>query len=137
MVWRFTSISVVVAALAAGVPVAHAAGRHDGNRYVDAPAADQTQPTQESSGCEALGIPFTVKDNRVSASLQHRRYGEGFESADGGPSAAPLIGSVQADGTLTAEWDIRRFTGKLSGEKAEVTWRGECGARGATGGHAG
>lgn len=137
MVLRFTSVSVAVVVLAAGVLPAHAAGSYDGSWYVDAQAADQSQPAQEASGCEALRIPFTVKDNRVSGSLQHRRYGEGFEPGDGGPSAAPLIGTVQADGTLTAEWNTRRFTGKLSGDKAEVRWSGECGARVATGGRAG
>ena len=136
MVWRFTSMSVAVVALAAGVLPAQAAGSYDGSWYVDAPATGQDQPTQEVSGCEALRIDFTVKDNRVSGSLQHRRYGEGLEPGNGG-HAAPLIGTVQADGTLTAEWDTRRFTGKLAGDKAELQWSGECGARVATGRRAG
>jgi hypothetical protein len=137
MALRFTSMSVAVVALAASVLPAHASGPYDGRWYVDAPAADQSQPAQETSGCEALRIPFTVTDNRVSGSLQHRRYGEGFEPGDGGPSAAPLIGTVQADGALTAEWDTRRFTGKLVGDKAELRWNGECGARVAIGSRAG
>jgi len=137
MVRRFTSMSVAVVALAVGVLPAHAAGAYDGSWYVDAPATGQNQPAQEASGCEALRIDFTVRDNRVSGSLQHRLYGEGLEPGAGGPSAAPLIGTVQADGTLTAEWDTRRFTGRLAGDKAELRWNGECGARVATGGRAG
>lgn len=137
MICRFTPMSVAVVALAAGVLPAHAAGSYDGSWYVDAPATGQDQPTQESSGCEALRIRFTVKDNRVSGSLQHRDYGEGLEPGDGGPSAAPLIGTVQPDGTLTAEWETRQFTGRLSGDKAQLRWSGECGARVATGGRAG
>jgi hypothetical protein len=54
MVLRFTSVSVAVVVLAAGVLPAHAAGSYDGSWYVDAQATDQSQPAQEASGCEAL-----------------------------------------------------------------------------------
>ncbi len=137
MVWRFTWMWVAFVALAVCVLPAHAAGPYDGSWYVDAPATGHDQPTQEYSGCEALRISFTVADNRVSGSLQDNIYGEGLEPADGGPSSAPLVGTVRADGTLTAEWQTRRFTGRLSGDKAELSWSGECGARVATGGRAG
>ncbi len=37
-------------------------------------------------------------------------------------------------GTINAQWESYKATGKLSGNSAQLKWRGECGERVATGG---
>lgn len=128
-----TSVSIAVAALAATPAVA--AGQFDGDWYVDAAPAGQAQPTQESSGCEAVRIQFRIVDNQVKGNLRRGAYGTGnVESGEGGP---PITGTVQPDGTVNAQWESYRATGKLTGDRAEVKWKGECGPRVATGGRVG
>jgi len=85
-------MSVAAVALAAYVLPAHAAGPYDGSWYVDAPAAGQDQPTQESSGCEALRIAFTVKDNRVAAACNTTFMEKGSSRATPAPVPPRLSG---------------------------------------------
>ena len=128
-----TSIPIAVAALAASLLPAHAAGQYDGMWIVDAPPAGQSQPTERSSGCEAVRIPFQIVDNKVSGSLQRSPYGTGRVEAGKG-RGSPITGTVHPDGTVDAQWQSYRVTGKLAGDDAEVRWTGECGPRVATGG---
>jgi hypothetical protein len=131
-----TALSVAVATLALPTLPAHAAGSFDGQWYVDAPAAGQVSSSDVTSGCEAVRIPFQVADNRVSGRLQRAPYGTGRVEEGTGSSASPVTGTVQPDGTLTVAWQSYHANGKLSGDKAELTWKGECGPRLATGGRA-
>ena len=122
--------------LAAALPLlsAHAAGQYDGNWYVDAPAAQNIGTSERSSGCEPVRLPFRVVDNQIQGSLQRAPYGTGRVEAGSGSSAAPIMGTVQPDGSFTAQWESYKGTGKLSGNTAELKWMGECGPRVATGG---
>ena len=129
-----TSISIAVAALAASLPPAHAAGPYDGNWYVDAAPAAQTSSSDVPAGCDAVRIPFQVTDNKITGSLQRAPYGTGRVEQGTGRAATPITGTVQPDGTFTAQWQNYRGTGKLSGDTAELKWSGECGPRVATGG---
>jgi len=128
------TISLAVAALALPMLPAHAAGPYDGAWYVDAPAAQNAGTTERSSGCEPVRLPMQVTDNKITGSLQRAPYGTGRVESGSGSSASPISGTVQPDGTFTAQWESYRATGKLTGNKAEMTWKGECGTRTATGG---
>jgi hypothetical protein len=128
------SISLIVAAFALPMSWAQAAGPYDGAWYVDAPAA-QTTGAERPSGCDSVRLPMQVTDNKITGNLQRAPYGTGRVEA-GGSSASPITGTVQPDGTFTAQWESYHATGKLSGDKAEMTWKGECGPRVATGGRA-
>ena len=131
-----TSLSVAVAALALPTLPAHATGPFDGQWYVDAPEAGQVSSSDVTSGCEAVRIPFQIADNQVSGRLQRAPYGTGRVEEGAGRGSSPITGTVQPDGTLAVAWESYHATGKLSGDKAELTWKGECGPRVATGGRA-
>lgn len=126
-------MSLAIATLALPLP-ALAAGPYDGSWYVDAPAAQNAGTSERSSGCEPVRLPFKVVDNQISGSLQRSPYGTGRVEGGAGSSAAPISGTVQPDGSFTANWESYRGAGKLSGNAAELSWNGECGPRKATGG---
>jgi hypothetical protein len=136
MTRTLATISLTVAALALSLPLAHATGPYDGSWYVDAAPAAQTSSSDVPAGCDAVRLPFQVVDNQIKGSLQRAPYGTGRVEGGSGSSAAPITGTVQPDGTFTAQWEKYRGTGRLSGNKAELSWNGECGPRMATGGRA-
>jgi hypothetical protein len=111
--------------------VADAPGPYDGTWQVDAPDAGNSS-TSDVSGCEAARLQFQVKNNQVQGSLGRSPYGARFTQS--GPGTTPISGTVQPDGTLNAQWQSYTATGKLTGDKAEMRWRGACGPRVATGG---
>src|SRR5690349_6843575 len=127
--------SLAIAALALPL-TALAAGPYDGSWYVDAPSAQNAGTTERSSGCEPVRIPFTVSDNKISGSLQRSSYGTGRVESGSGKGSAPITGTVAPDGTISAQWESYKATGKISGNTAQIKWRGECGERVATGGRA-
>ncbi len=111
-----------------------AAGPYDGTWQVDAaPAGNPGTNTTGRSQCEALRLRFQVKDNQIQGSMARSPYGGG-RVTEGGRGATPVTGTVQPDGTLNARWQSFRATGKLTGDKAELRWTGQCGPRVATGG---
>lgn len=136
MAWTLRSVSLAAAVVVAPIVAAHAAGQYDGNWFVDAPAAQNAGTSERSSGCEPVRIPFTVKDNKISGSLQRAPYGTGRVESGTGKNATPFTGTVGPDGSITASWQSYKATGKLSGNTAQIKWRGECGERVATGGRA-
>ena len=129
-----TSISVIVAALAMPLLPAAAAGPYDGSWYVDAPQAGGAGTNENTSGCAPVRIPFTVTDNKISGKLQRAAYGTGRVEAS--ETGTPFTGTVAADGGVSAKWENYTVTGKLTGDKAELKWTGQCGDRVATGGRA-
>ncbi len=129
-----TSLAIAVAALAVATLPAPAAGSFDGDWYVDAAPAAQTSSSSVPAGCDAVRLPFKVTDNKITGSLQRAPYGTGRVEQGSGSSATPITGTVKPDGTFTADWASYHGSGKLSGDKAELTWKGECGERTATGG---
>ena len=135
MKWTLATIALTAAALALPVLPAHAAGAYDGSWYLDAAPA-QAIGSEKPSGCEAVRIPFQVVDNQIKGTLQRAPYGTGRVEAGSGSSASPISGTVQPDGSFTASWESYHATGKLSGNKAEMAWKGECGPRTASGGRA-
>src|ERR1700688_318571 len=126
MKWMLTSMSIAAGALTAPMFPAIAAGQYDGMWIVDAPPAGQAQPTQ-ASGCDAVRIPFQVAGDKITGSLQRSPYVTGRVEQGATPRATPITGTIQPDGTVTAQWQNYSATGKLSGENAEVKWTGECG----------
>ncbi len=130
------SIAFAVAALAVPMLPANGAGPYDGSWYVDAAPAAQTSSSDVPAGCDAVRIPFQVTDNKITGSLQRAPYGTGRVEQGSGSGATPFTGTVQPDGTLTAQWQNYKATGKLTGDRAELRWKGECGPRVATGGRA-
>ena len=134
MGWTLKSVSLAAAVVVAPLFAAHAAGQYDGSWFVDAPAAQNAGTTERSSGCEPVRIPFTVADNKISGSLQRAPYGTGRVESGSGKTATPFTGTVAPDGSITASWESYKATGKLSGDTAQLKWKGECGERIATGG---
>jgi hypothetical protein len=136
MAWTLRSVSLAAAVVVAPMLAAHAAGQYDGNWFVDAPSAQNAGTSERSSGCEPVRIPFTVSGNKISGNLQRSPYGTGRVESGTGRASAPITGTVGPDGTISAQWESYKATGKLSGNTAQLKWRGECGERVATGGRA-
>lgn len=136
MTRTLATISLTIVALALPLLPAQAAGPYDGNWYVDAAPAAQTSSSDVPAGCDAVRLPFQVTDNKITGSLQRAPYGTGRVEQGSGSSAPPITGTVGPDGTFTAQWEGYKANGKLVGDKAEMTWNGECGPRTATGGRA-
>lgn len=114
-------------------PAANPAAPYDGTWVFDAPAAGGTGQSTGLSGCEALRLPLKIVNNQVTGSLERSRYGNARVEPGKGPRAQPVTGSVTPDGTLTAQWEGYRATGKMTGNTAQLQWRGQCGQRVATG----
>ena len=134
-------MSVAALALAAGalpLGAAVAAGPYDGTWVVDAPQAGGAgaQEGAEPTGCEPLRLEFQVQDNRITGSLKRSPYGGARVTPGTGPGSAPITGTVGPDGTINAQWQQYKATGRLSGDHAEVRWNGQCGPRIAMGGRA-
>jgi hypothetical protein len=132
MKWTLRSVSLAVAMLGLPMLQAHAAGPFDGSWYVDAGPQGGTGTNERSSGCEGVRIPFKVTDNKISGNLKRSVYGTGSVSSS--EAGTPFSGTVAPDGSISAKWEKYTATGKLTGDKAELRWSGECGARVATGG---
>ena len=110
-----------------------AAGPYDGTWQVDAaPAGNSGTNTTGSAQCEGIRVQFQVKDSQVQGSLARSPYG-GNRVTQTGRGATPITGTVQPDGTINAQWQGNKATGKLTGDKAELRWKGQCGPRVATG----
>ena len=58
-----------------------------------------------------------------------------YDNETRGPVITPH-GTVAPDGTINAQWESYKATGKITGNTAQIKWRGECGERVATGGRA-
>jgi hypothetical protein len=128
------SLSVPAAMIASLMPSVLAAGPYDGTWQVDAaPAGNPGTNTTGNAQCEAQRLRFQIKDNQVQGSLARSPYG-GNRVTEGGRGATPVTGTVHPDGTLNAQWQSYKATGKLTGDKAELRWKGACGPRVATGG---
>lgn len=127
------TLSAATAMLTLPGIAAFAAGPYDGTWQVEAQPAGQSTVVTQSSGCSGWRLQFTVKDNQIQGSLARSSYGGGV-SQGGGRGSTPITGTVQSDGTLNAHWQNITATGKLTGDKAELRWRGTCGPRVATGG---
>lgn len=133
----------MIRALAASLPAivllaaplsAKAAGPYDGTWQVDAPSAGQRGAATQLGRCEALRLRFTVRDNQIHGSLARSPHAPSRVTESEGRGAAPVVGTVQPDGVITAKWQDYDVTGKFTGDKAEVRWNGACGPRVATGG---
>lgn len=128
------SLATPAAMLVSLTPPALAAGPYDGSWQVDAaPAGNPGTNTTGTSDCEAIRLHFQVKDNQVIGSLARSPYG-GNRVSESGRGATPVSGTVQPDGSFNAQWQSYKATGKFTGDKAEMRWKGTCGPRVATGG---
>jgi len=109
-----------------------AAGPYDGTWQVDAAPAGNSS-TSDVASCDGVRLQFQVKDSQIQGSLARAVYG-GNRVTQTGRGQTPISGTVQPDGTLNAQWQGYKATGKLAGDKAELRWKGQCGPRVATGG---
>lgn len=122
-------------ASAAPAPTQTAAvpGPYDGTWVVEAAPAGGGASVSDVASCEGVRLQFEVKNNQINGMLGRSPYGGGRVTQTG-PGTTPVSGTVAPDGTLDARWQKYQATGKLSGDKAEMRWRGACGPRVATGG---
>ena len=126
---------LAVAAVAFPLHASRAEGPYDGNWYVDAGPAGGNGLSERSGGCESVRIPFMVKDNQISGTLQASAYGTGRVTEGSGSSGTPISGAVAPDGSFTSTWQSYTAKGKLTADgKAQMAWDGICGPRTATGG---
>jgi hypothetical protein len=131
---RMLAASVAISVFALPALAAHAAGPFDGTWQVDSGGlGTPTAQAMEGTGCEPEILRFEVKDNKIGGGLAYAGSDPNRVENSQGPRSAPITGSVQPDGTLTAQWENFTVTGKLSGNQAELHWRAPCGPRVAMG----
>jgi hypothetical protein len=128
-----TMASIAVATLAVPLVPAYAAGSFDGNWIVTAPAVRETSA---GGGCPGLRLPVAINDNQITGRWEYVSSGSGIPTVEAGHDrySAPVTGTVQPDGSFTAQWMSFHATGKFTGDKVEMRWSGECGPRMASGG---
>jgi hypothetical protein len=127
------SALVVALAAAASLALAQPADPFAGTWVLDIPTRTNSIQTSGSS-CPALRLTVQIKNNQVTGELTRATSGSGapiIESGQGRDSGA-VKGTVQPDGSLTAQWQNYTASGKLSGDSGQVTVNGECGPRNAT-----
>jgi hypothetical protein len=108
------------------------AGRFDGTWQVDSAGISLDPSAETPSGCGSIQVRFQVKDSRIAGGLKRTPYGNSVESGQGFLSA-PMSGTVQPDGSVNMNWERYVVTGKMTGDKVQLQWKGECGPRVATG----
>jgi hypothetical protein len=134
MLTQSTKRTLLSLAIAAGVfgssPLALAATSFDGTWVIDVPASATIASTADSA-CPALRFPVQIRDNQVAGVLTRvpTRDGGVIFEAGSGTDSGPVTGTVQPDGTVTAQWENYHATGTLSGDSGVVTVAGECGPR--------
>jgi hypothetical protein len=130
---RMITSSLATAALA--LPsFANAAGPFDGTWEVDsAGLGTETAPTVRRTSCEPETLRFEVKDNQVRGGLASPHSDPERVRNNKRPRSAPISGAVQADGTVSAQWENYAVTGKMIGDNVELYWRTSCGPRVAIG----
>jgi len=133
MKWMLTAPLAMAAVALAWLP-ATAAGPFDGTWQVDSGGlGTATAQAMEGTGCEPEILKFEVKDNQIQGGLAFAPSDPNRVQNSQGSRSAPITGSVQEDGTLSAQWESYTVTGKMTGDKVELRWRAPCGPRVATG----
>ncbi len=131
---RILTASLAMAAFAFPLFAAHAAGPFDGTWQVGSGGlGTPTAQAMEGTDCTPEVLKFEVRDNQVEGGLASVPSDPNRVENSQGPHSAPITGTVQADGTLNAQWESYTVTGKLTGDQAELHWKAPCGPRVATG----
>ena len=129
--------AIAVAALASSLMPAHAAGPYDGTWVFEAPAAKGGGGDYDLEECNAVRFEAQVIDNKVVGQLRPAAYpqsGPNVQTAKPGErGASPIQGNVAADGKLMAKWQTYQVSGQLTGDKGQLSWKGQCGPRVAEG----
>lgn len=129
-----TSGALLGVAFALSTVAAWSAGPFDGTWQVETSPTRQGTPAERTRGCEPVRFQFTVRDNQIHGDLARAVSGNGGVTPGQGPGSTPVTGTVKPDGTVDAQWQNINATGKLTGNKAEISWMsGACGQRVATG----
>ncbi len=132
MKWMLPAIAV--AALALPTIPAHAAGPFDGTWVADAPGVKGGGGDYDLEECNPVRFQFQIADNKVGGNLRRTIYPQSGTNVESTPGrgATPIQGSVAPDGSVKAGWQSYHATGRLTGDKGELTWKGRCGPRVAT-----
>ena len=131
--------SIAVTALVLPLLSAHAAGPYDGTWMFEAqPVAGGSGDPYDLNSCAGVRFQVDVKDSKVVGNLRMAPYAGGSDASGNvtsgaGRGSSPIQGTVQPDGTVNATWQSFKATGKLSASNGQLSWRGQCGPRTATG----
>jgi hypothetical protein len=131
--------AMAVAAIALPTLSVEAAGPYDGTWTFEAPpVAGGSGDPYDLNSCAAIRFQVDVRDNAIVGNLRMTPYSGGTGTAGGvtsspGRGSSPVQGTVQPDGTLNAQWERFKATGKLGAKDGQLSWRGQCGPRTAKG----
>lgn len=131
--------SMAVAAMVLPMLSAQAAGPYDGTWLFEAPpVAGGSGDPYDLNSCAGVRFQVDIKDSQVVGNLRMAPYAGGSDvggnvTSSPGRGSSPIQGAVQPDGTVNAQWQSFKATGKLAGNNAQLNWRGACGPRTATG----
>jgi outer membrane protein OmpA-like peptidoglycan-associated protein len=119
--------ALALAAFSAPVVSAFAAAPYDGTWVIDVPP-DIITGTGGDPTCPALRLWVQVSDNQVSANFTRFAPGESNIVENAGTNGeSRVIGQVQPDGAVTAQWQNFHTTGRMVGDSAALIMQSECG----------
>ena len=119
--------ALALAAFTVPMVPAYAAAQYDGIWVIDVPA-DRMSGDEADPACPPLRLWVRIADSQVSGNFR-RSYPEAQNVIENGGTndASRVTGNVQADGTVTAQWQNYHARGKLIGNQAAVTMQTSCG----------
>jgi outer membrane protein OmpA-like peptidoglycan-associated protein len=119
--------ALALAAITMPMVPAHAAAPFDGTWIIDVPA-DSIKGDGGNPACPALRLRVQITDNQVTGNFRRVAPGEANIVENGGRyPPSDVIGNVQPDGGLTAQWQNFHDRGKLLGDKGVIAMQSECG----------
>lgn len=125
----FSAATAALALVALIVPAAqaHAAAPFDGTWIIDVPA-DTVGVSGADPVCPALRLRIQITDNRIAGNFTRSAPEMNNVVANGGSnSASQVMGYVQPDGAVTAQWQNFHASGRMVGDKAGLRVESECG----------
>jgi hypothetical protein len=126
---QIAAFALLASALSISGAAAQATHRpFDGMWVLDVPPSPVIARTSETA-CPALRLPVSIENDQLVGSLMRVPTPDAgpMLEAGTGPNAAPIVGSVAADGTVQAHWEGFQVYGKLTGGTGQVTVQTMCG----------
>jgi hypothetical protein len=135
---RMLTGSLAMAALALPCLTANAAGPFDGTWQIDSGGlGTPTAEAMQGTSCAPESLSFEIKDNQIQGSYARVPGSSSRVESSEGRGSSPLTGTVNADGTVSAQWESYKAAGKITGDQIELRWRASCGPRVAMGSRVG
>jgi outer membrane protein OmpA-like peptidoglycan-associated protein len=120
--------ALALAGFAASTVSAHAAAPFDGTWIIDVASDTISGGGGGDATCPALRLRVQITDNQVSGDFR-RSFPEVSNVVENGgnSNSSQVIGFVQPDGSVAAQWQNFHAAGQLAGNRGVLMMESECG----------